>query len=763
MPRSRSLLHPLRPFLSLGLTFALVASVAAPAQSAPAPTDAAATRFVDQLLARMTLEEKLGQMSQMSYKDVSVADAEAGTRAGQVGSFLFVTDPATISHLQHLAVDKTRLHIPLIFGFDVIHGYHTIFPIPLAIAASWEPSLAETVQGLAAREASAGGINWAFGPMLDIARDARWGRMMEGAGEDPFLGSAMAAAQVRGFQGPALGTPGHILACAKHFAAYGAAEGGRDYDQSNVSDDQLFNVYLPPFHAAEQAGIGCFMSAYMDLNGIPASGNRILLHDVLRDQWGFQGMVVSDWASVESLTNHGFASGPTDAAARGVNAGVDMEMVSTVFRDHLPAAIKNGSVSMATVDAAVRNILLVKYRLGLFTQPYAPAPLTSAQIAGQRDEARKAAEQTAVLLRNEGSLLPLSRRLHSLAVIGPLADSKPDTMGSWSLAGDVAPTVTVLAGLRDKLGAATTITYAKGVEIVRPNASIFDTQFLEPAPTLVTAEQKAAAFAHAIDLVREADASILVLGEANNMSGERASRATLTLPGEQQQLLEAAVATGKPIVLVLLNGRPLDISWAAAHVPSILEAWYPGTEGGAAVADLLFGDANPGGKLPVSWPRTVGQEPFYYSRNLTQDPEDDASRYWDVPNTPLFPFGFGLSYSKFELGAVNLDARAVSSRGTLHVTVPVTNVSKVAGDDVLQLYTHQRAGSASRPSRELKGFERIHLKPGETRTISLELKAADLAFWSPQTHRFGIEPGVFDLWVGDDSTASAHSTFTVQR
>ncbi|MES2393982.1 MAG: beta-glucosidase BglX [Acidobacteriota bacterium] len=745
----------------LGLCVLLLSAAGSlTAQSAP-PAKPDADRFVDQLLAKMTLAEKLGQMSQMSYKDVAPATAAAATRTGNVGSFLFVTDPALIDRLQHIAVDDSRLHIPLIFGFDVIHGYHTIFPIPLAVASSWDPALAERVQSMSAREASAGGINWAFAPMVDIAHDARWGRIMEGAGEDPFLGSAMAAAQVRGFQGPTLGTPNRILACAKHFAAYGAGEGGRDYDAANISDEQLNNVYLPPFHAAEQAGAGCFMSAYIDLQGVPASGNRMLLHDVLRDQWGFRGMVVSDWASVESLTNHGFASGPEDAAARGLHAGVDMEMVSHVFRDNLPKALKDGQATIADLDNAVRNILRIKYELGLFTNPYSARTLTAAEQSEQQQVALHAAEQSAVLLRNEGHLLPLAHALHSLAVIGPLADSKPDTMGSWSLAGHVDPTITVFTGLQHKLGASTTVTYAKGVEIIRPSTSIFDGQFPEPAPTLHTPEEKAAAFAHAIDLVRSSDAAIVVLGEANNMSGERASRASLDLPGDQQKLLEAAVATGKPIVLVLLNGRPLNIAWAAQHVPSILEAWYPGTEGGAAIANLLFGDANPGGKLPVSWPRTAGQEPFYYSRNLTQDREDDPDRYWDTVNTPLYPFGFGLSYSTFTLGPIHLDAASMPTNGVLTVSVPVTNSGNVAGDDVLQLYTHQRAGTASRPARELKGFERIHLRAGETRVVTLTLRAADLAFWSPQTHHFGVEPGVFDLWAGDDSTAANHANFTV--
>jgi beta-glucosidase len=750
------------------LTVALAAPPFVAAQNphvgSPA-SEAAAKKFVSSLMARMTLEEKLGQMSQSSWKDPDGIPNDDKARAGAVGSFLFVTDPVEINRLQHLAVDGSRLHIPLIFGFDVIHGFRTIYPVPLAMSASWDPSVAEHAQAMAAREASAAGINWTFAPMVDIARDARWGRIMEGAGEDPYLGSRMAEAQVRGFQGPVIGTPGHILACVKHFAAYGAAEGGRDYDASNVSDEQLWNVYFPPFHAAEQAGAGSFMTAYMDLNGVPASGNRFLLHDVLRGQWGFQGFVVSDWEAVKNLTTHGFSSGPQDAAVRAATAGVDMEMTSRTYLENLPAALKNGTVSIAVIDDAVRNVLMTKYRLGLFEHPYTAVeqPESAAELASQHEATRKSAEQTAVLLRNEGGILPLKRTPGSVAVIGPLADSKSDIMGSWSLAGYPADSVTVLEGLRNKLGASATVRTAKGVEIERGNPSIFDPLFPAPRATLLTEPEKEAEFKHAIDLVQSSDVTVLVLGESHNMSGENASRSTLTLPGRQQQLLEAAVATGLPVVLVLINGRPLDLSWASTHVPAILEAWYPGTEGGNAIANLLMGDANPGGKLPVSWPRSVGQEPLYYSRNLTQSPQYDDMRYWDGHVTPLYPFGFGLSYAKFQLGELALDATSMRSSGSLHASVQVENTSSVAGDEVIQLYTHQRAGSASRPSRELKGFVRVHLAPGEKRLVPLELHASDLAFWSPQTHSSSVEPGEFDVWVGTDSMATLHGTFTVTR
>jgi beta-glucosidase len=756
--------------LSLSLLFAAVSPAHAqssstlPQASVPA-NDAVAQQFVDKLLARMTQAEKLGQISQLSRKDSPDAEVDARTRAGEVGSFLFVTDPKEISRLQHMAVDESRLHIPLIFGYDVIHGLRTIYPVPIAMAASWDPRVPEKAQSMAAREASAVGINWTFAPMVDIARDPRWGRIMEGAGEDPYLGSRMAEAQVRGFQGDTLGSPDHILACVKHFAGYGAADGGRDYDSVYISEDQLQNIYLPPFHAAVKAGVGSLMSAYMDLNDVPATGNKFLLHDTLREQWKFQGFVVSDWESVGSLTTHGFASGPEDAAARAINAGVDMEMVSHVYRDDLPKALKDGSVQQATIDQAVRRILITKYRLGLFQHPYSSVQDPDSQLVTpeQRQAARAAAQRTAVLLRNQGSILPLPKAPASIAVIGPLADSQPDTLGSWSLASHPADTITILQGIRNRFssGSGTNVVSTKGVEIERVQPSIFDPQFTSPKPVLKTEAERTAEFNHAIDLIKQAEVSVLVLGEAQSMSGERASRATLTLPGDQQQLLEAAVATGKPIVLVLLNARPLDIAWASQHVPAILEVWYPGTEGGNAVADLLFGDANPGGKLPLSWPRSVGQIPIYYAHNLTQIPNDPDTRYWDSSSAPLYPFGYGLSYTNFTVGKPKLSVPTVNAGSSMTVSVDVENTGSRAGDQVIELYTHQRSGSASRPVRELKGFTRVTLQPGEHRAVILTLDTNDLGFWSPQTHHWSIEPGPFDLWTGTDSNATDHAEFTI--
>jgi beta-glucosidase len=587
---------------------------------------------------------------------------------------------------------------------------------------------------------------------------------MEGAGEDPYLGSRMAEAQVRGFQGDHIGAPHHLLACLKHFAGYGAAAGGRDYEESDISDEQLENVYLPPFHAGVKAGAGSLMSGYMDLNGVPGTGNRWLLHDVLRERWHFAGFVVSDWQSVQNLTTHGFASDRENAAARAVNAGLDMEMVSHLYRDEIPATLKDGKVKQSTIDQAVRNILLIKYRLGLFEHPYVDLAEVRRQLVTpeQRETARYVATRTAVLLRNQDNLLPLNKQIHSIAVIGPLADSKPDTMGSWSLAGHYDDTVTVLDGLRRRFPTGVTINATKGVEISRDlPPSIFDDQFQSPKPTLTTDAARQAEFRYAISLVEQSEVAVLVLGERQDMSGERASRSSLTLPGQQQELLEAAVATGKPVVLVLLNGRPLDITWASEHVPAILEVWYPGTEGGNAVADLLFGDAVPGGHLPLAWPRTVGQIPINYARNVTQIPEDPDHRYWDSSSLPLYPFGHGLSYTSFTIGKLKLNTTSARAGSSFTISVDATNTGKLAGDEVVQLYTHQGSGSASRPIRELKGFQRVRLGPGETRTVTLTLDTNELSFWSPQTHQRSIEPGSFDLWVGADANAAMHSSFTI--
>jgi len=763
---------PARTARLLACAFAFFVFAAVHASAGPASTpppdqidDEKVNARVAALLKQMTLEEKIGQLSQQFVfgKPDEVEDAVA---SGQLGSLLFITDPAVINQLQHVAVEKTRLHIPLIFGFDVIHGFRTIFPVPIGMAASWDPLVEEKGQTIAAQEASAVGINWAFAPMLDIARDPRWGRMVEGAGEDPYLGSAMAAAQVRGFQGPYIGSPEHILACMKHFAGYGAAEGGRDYDASYIPEDQMWNVYLPPFHAAVKAGVGSAMSAYMDLNDVPATGNRWLLEDVLRKDWGFKGFVVSDADAVKNLKTHGYAKDLSGAAVLGLTAGVDMEMSQgpTAYSRGLAAAVASGKVTVQQIDEAAARILAAKIRLGLFEHPYVDEARAKQILATpeHRVASRDAAERSAVLLRNEGHLLPLKpSAYHSIAVLGPTADSQHDTLGSWTFQQDMAETVTVFNGIRSKAGSGTQVSYAPGVQIKRMIPSMFDVIFHEPPVAPWGTDQGAAEMQKAVDLAKNSDLTILVLGEAQNMSGERASRESLELPGQEQQLLEGVVATGKPVVLVLMNGRPLNITWASTHVPAILEAWYPGTQGGNAVANLLFGDVVPGGKLPFSWPRDVGQIPINYAHNTTFQPEEQARRYWDEESTPLYPFGYGLSYSTFSFSNVKVSQSSVRVGQSLEVTADVENTGDISADEVAQLYVHQQYGSTSRPVRELKGFSRVTLAAHQKTTVRFPLTPDDLRYWSTATRGWVQDPSDFDVWVGPDSRAELHASFTV--
>ena len=732
----------------------------------------------DELIAAMTAAEKAGQLSQYFYfgslkeTDASVgglpsepATVEAALERGEVGSLLFVTDPAEINRLQRLAIEGHRLGIPALFGFDVIHGLRTILPVPIAMAASWDPETIERGQSVAAREARAVGVHWAFAPMVDVARDPRWGRIVEGAGEDPFLGAVVAAAQVRGFQGRGIGTPERVIAGAKHFAGYGAALGGRDYDEVNLSDSELWNVYLPPFAAALEAGAGNIMTAYMGLNGVPATGNAWLLTDVLRGALGFEGFVVSDANAVRNLVTHGFARDLTDAGARALSAGVDMEMaIADPAYKHLPEAVEKGVVDEATLDASVRRVLEAKLRMGLFDEPYVDED-HAREVLGDpehREVARTAAERSAVLLRNEGELLPLdARNLGSIAVIGPLAESKRDTLGPWCFVYDLDETVTVLEGIRHHAGQAARVEYAPGV---RPAQRVFQSMFDmfgDNAPEDPEGFDDEVELRRAVDLARDADVAVVVAGEWQNMIGEAASRSSLELPGRQLGLLQAVVETGTPVVLLVLNGRPLDLRWAAGHVPAILDIWYPGTQGGTAVANLLFGAVSPGGKLPFTWPRTVGQVPMVYSHTRSHEPEKQRQRYWDEESTPLFPFGHGLSYARFEYANLTADRDAIAPDGVLNVSVDVSNAGGRRADEVVQLYIHQRSGSASRPVRELKGFQRVSLGPGETRTLHFALGPAELRSWSAPARDWTIDASTFDVWVGGDSTAELSTTFDV--
>jgi beta-glucosidase len=735
---------------------------------------------VDDLLAKMTPAEKAGQLTQYFYfrlpedapgpvldfdPDEQPRMVESKLQQGGVGSLLFLTDPAEINRLQRLAVEGNRFGIPVLIGFDVIHGLRTIFPVPIAMAASWDPETIEAGQAVAAREARAVGIHWAFAPMIDIARDPRWGRIIEGAGEDPYLGARVAAAQVRGFQGPELGTPERVIAGPKHLAGYGYALGGRDYDEVNLSDSELWNVVLPPFQAAVEAGAGNVMTAYMDLNGVPATGSRWLFTDLLRGTLGFEGFVVSDANAVRNLLTHGFAADLTDAGARAVNAGVDMEMaVSDAAYAHLPEALEAGATDTETIDASVRRVLEAKLRLGLLDDPYVDEDRAREVLAdpAHRELARVAAERSAVLLRNEGGLLPLDAdAIGSIAVIGPLADSPRDTVGPWVFDFDLDETVTVLAGIRAHAGDAIRVEHARGVPVVqREFPSLFD-MFGGNTPRDPDGFDETAEFERAVDLARGADIAVVVVGEWQNMISEMASRSSLELPGRQLELLQAVAATGTPVVLLVMNGRPLDLRWAAQNVPAILDIWYPGTQGGAAAANLLFGGVSPGGKLPFTWPRTVGQVPMIYSHTRSHEPENQARRYWDEASTPLFPFGHGLSYGRFAYRDLSVDQPTTTTEGTVTVSVEVANTADRQADEVVQLYLHQRYGTASRPVRELKGFQRVTLAAGESRTLQFPVGPAERRYWNSAVRDWVLDAAAFDVWVGGDSTAELATSFDV--
>jgi beta-glucosidase len=757
-------------FMRASVCLLLAGQLVAVAQSKPGTkarsvsTEAQVRQRAMGLLKQMTVEEKAGQLSQVFMFSAGPA-AEKAVSNGALGSVLFVKDPAQINKLQRAAIENSRLHIPLLFGLDVIHGFRTVFPVPIAMAASWDPQMVEGAQAVAAQEARASGVHWTFGPMLDIARDPRWGRIVEGAGEDPYLGSAMAAAQVRGFQGDHLGTPDRIVACAKHFAGYGAAEGGRDYDASEISDSQLWNVYLPPFKAAVDAGTGSVMSAYMDLNGVPATGNRWLVQNVLRDDWHFKGFVVSDADAVKNLKTHGYAVDLKDAAVRALSAGVNMEMAlaKPAFAENLPQALKEGKISTAQLDEAVLPILETKIRLGLFENPYVDESRAKQvlEASEHRTEALHAAERSAVLLRNEGTLLPLRpSQYNKIALIGPMGDSKVDTAGPWTFANDVQETVTIAGGLKQVAPAGTTIDFAPGVQISRKFPSPFS-GLMGNKESNWTDEQAKQEFDKAVTLAQNSEIAIMVLGEKQDMDGESASRSSLQLPGDQQKLLEAVVSTGKPVILLLMTARPLDLLWASAHVPAILDIWYPGTEGGLAVANLLFGEAVPGGKLPFTWPRNVGQVPLFYAHYSTHEPQNQAKRYWDEESTPLFPFGYGLSYTSFAYSNLHIDRPVVKIGGSVNVSVDIENTGGASGDEVVQLYIHQKSGTSSRPVRELKGFQRVAIAAHQKSTVQFTLTAQDLTYWSSATKSWIQDPAEFDVWTGGDSSALLHDVFRV--
>jgi beta-glucosidase len=693
---------------------------------------------ISALLKRMTLEEKVGQMSQGGRDGKQfTGSVEDEIRQGMIGSFYNLDEVVKRNAWQKIAVEESRLGIPLMFGFDVIHGQRTIFPVPLAESASWNLELMERTARIAAKEARALGIDWTFSPMVDIARDPRWGRIVEGAGEDTYLGSLIARAKVKGYQGSDLSAPDSIAASMKHFVAYGAAEAGREYNTTEVPLRMLRDVYLPPFKAGVDAGAATFMSGFNDLDGVPATANQYLLTDILRNEWGFDGLVVSDWGSVEQLVQHGIARDKTQAGVLAATAGIDMEMVSRTYIENLPRLIREGKFSAAILDTAVRRILRIKYRLGLFDRPYVDPELQKKIILApeHRQVARQAARESMVLLKNQDHLLPLARTVKSIALIGPLADDRKVMLGPWSTGARAEDAVTLFAGLQHSVGAAATVTYARGCD---------------------TACNSTDGFAAAVTAASQADIVLVAIGESELYNGESHSRANLDPPGQQNDLLKAIQQTGKPVIVILFAGRPLTINWALENVPAILLAWHPGIEGGNAISDVLFGDYNPAGKVTVTFPRAVGQIPLYYNRKNTGRPE--LAKHIDLSMTPLLPFGYGLSYTTFKYHNLKLAQPQVIIPGTVRVMADVTNTGAVAGHEVVQLYVRDIAASVTRPIKELKGFARIYLQPGETKTVTFNLPTEELKFYDINMQH-SVEPGDFTVWVGPNSAEGLEARF----
>ena len=731
------------------------------------------------LLSQMTLEEKVGQLLQVPAGGGHVPELlRRAVSVGRIGSVINEVHVDTVNELQWLATRQSRLGIPLLVGRDVIHGFTTVFPIPLGQAASWNPALVTLGARVAAREAAAVGVNWTFSPMVDIGRDPRWGRVAEGYGEDPYLTGVMGAAAVRGYQGASLADVGSIAACAKHFAGYGASESGRDYNTTNIPENELRNVHLPPFKAAIDAGVATLMTSFSDLNGVPASANALLLTQILRDEWAFDGMVVSDWESIRQLAVHGFTANDRDSAFEAATAGVDMEMTSTTYADHLAALVRDGHVSMQRLDTMVSNVLRLKFRLGLFENPYTDAShFPEAACAEHLQAARDAAVESLVLLKNDhvaheavtAPVLPLALdRLSSLAVIGPLADDPHDQLGTWIFDGDAQYSVTTLQAIRAHCqahgqadgGHGVAVHYARGVATTR--------------------SRDRAEFAEAVAVAERSDAVVLVLGEEAILSGEAHCRADVTLPGVQEELIAAIAATGKPVVLVLMAGRALAIERVVPHVQALVYAWHPGTMGGAAIADVLFGAASPSGKLPVTLPRVTGQIPMYYGHKHTGKPAthdtvvhiDDiearapqlsvgnTSFHLDVAHTPLFPFGYGLSYGTIEYANITTSHSTLTPDGSITVSADVINTGHRAADEVVQLYVRDVVGNVTRPVRELKAFEKVHLLPGERRLVRFTLTADHLAFYGRAMRRM-TEPGQFHVWIGGSSTTDLRTEFVL--
>ena len=783
-PRSRLSTRMLLLGASLALAGAACATSAGDAAVVPASNAQLVSpeieRKVDALLARMTLAEKIGQLVQygasgaatpadgnavaVNPETLTQVDAMALARKGELGSMLNVVGAAKTRPFQEAALGS-RLGIPLLFGADIIHGYRTIYPVPLGLSATWDPALVQELSHMAAVEATTGGVKWFYSPMVDISRDARWGRSTEGAGEDAYLGAAMARAYIRGYQGTSLADPESVAASVKHFAAYGAAEAGREYNTTDMSDVRLRQVYLPPYRAAVEAGAATMMSAFNALNGVPATASPYLMTDILRKEWGFDGFVVSDFTAVMELTHHGIALDAATATRKALEAGVEVDMMSHFYDTQIPKLLEEGKLSMATVDEAVRRVLRVKFALGLFEHPYARGTEVVQAVDAHRPLVRRAAEESFVLLKNGGQgtapVLPLDRRMKTLALIGPLADAASEMQGAWGGAQHFPDVVTLRGGLAARMKKqGGELLYAKGTDIETDSE---------------------AGFAEAMDAAAKADVVVMALGESSRMSGEAGSRAHLDLPGNQQALLQRIVATGKPVVLLVFSGRPLVLDWADRNVPAIMAMWFPGTEAGNAVADVLFGDVAPSGKLTMSFPRAVGQEPLYYNQFPTGRPPGDAdlskppsrgtafiSRYIDVPNDALYAFGHGLSYTTFGYSDVQVsrnrvplaEANRKGAKDLVTVTAAVKNTGRRAGTEVVQLYVRNLGASVEQPVRSLQGFQRVALKPGESRRVIFQLGFPELSFWNAKSEEV-VEPARYTVWVGGSSKADQQAAFEI--
>ena len=725
--------------------------------------DPVMNQFITNLMTRMTLDEKIGQLNLSVSGDILTGEAASSDirtkiRNGQVGGLLNVKSGGKIRNIQQIAITESRLKIPLLFGMDVIHGYQTVFPIPLGLSCCWDMKLIEQSARIAAQEASADGICWTFSPMVDISRDPRWGRMSEGSGEDPYLGSQIAGAMVRGYQGDDLGKNNTLMACVKHFALYGASEAGRDYNTTDMSRIRMYNEYFPPYKAAVEAGAGSVMSSFNEVDGIPATGNKWLMTDVLRKQWRFNGFVVTDYTAISEMMAHGMGDLPV-VSGLALRAGIDMDMVSEGFLTTLKKSMEDGKVTKAQIELACRRILEAKYKLGLFRDPflYCDAERAKNEIftPENRRVARQIAAQSLVLLKNSKQILPLKKE-GTIAVIGPLADNKENMTGTWSVAADFSKSVSLLSGIREVAGKEAKIVTAWGTNIV--NDSLLDSRIsIFGKPTYRQHRSQKEMVAEAVAVAEKSDVIIAAMGEAAEMSGECSSRSDITLPANQEELLAALVATGKPVVLVLFNGRPLALPWENEHVGAILEAWFSGTESGNAIADVLFGTANPSGKLSATFPQNAGQIPLYYNSKNTGRPLPEGgwfqkfrSNYLDVSNEPLFPFGYGLSYTSFNYGDLKLSTTQAKGNQTVTATLPLTNTGSREGAEVVQLYIRDVVGSVTCPLKELKGFQKIVLKPGETKQVTFQISTTDLKFYNSDL-KYDWEPGEFVIMAGGNS------------